>query len=175
MCQPRIQFAPSASTSLSCQSWMLALSRTMLVHSILRMQPCCRSRSPGIDAERRRRLERRSRSRERSGELPPPPRGVQVLLIPDCRSAHDTTHATHTFTVLLLAANRSAQHYTLQRHRAPDDERPLAPPPARGGTLPGFVSAADRASIPAASQPVEGESEADRKSRAKREKKVTWI
>ena len=53
---------------------------TMLVHNVLkRPQPWRRSRSPGVDAERRRRLERRSRSRERSGELPPPPRGVQVL------------------------------------------------------------------------------------------------
>lgn len=62
----------------------------------------------------------------------------------------------------------------LQRHRAPDDDRPLPPPPGRGGALPGFVSAADKASLPAASQPVEGETEADRKKQEKWDKKV-WL
>jgi hypothetical protein len=73
-----------------------------------------------------------------------------------------------------LAAHPT-QRLWLQRHRMPDDEKPLAAPHAHGDTLPGFVSAGDRASIPAASQPVEGESEADRKKREKREKKVQHL
>lgn len=93
-----------------------------------------RSRSPDIEAERRRRRERRSRSRSHSGDLPPPPRGVE-------------------------------------RHRAPDDDGPLPPPPARGGALPGFVSAADAASLPKAARPVESETDEERKKREKREKK----
>lgn len=95
-----------------------------------------------------------------------PPRSYCTLNLHVCgveRCSHFAFLRASTFIVLVVI---------LQRHRAPDEDGPLPPPPARGGALPGFVSAADAASLPKAARPVESETDEERKKREKREKKV---